>query len=92
MILLFQPSSVYFGVNVNVSAPVFLFPLTRDSNQSLMVDLGSLAVQNSLKSIESGGESVTLDAYIIQLQSFKISRSVIMCLECDISSRRSIRH
>ena len=69
-----QRPSVYFLIDVQVTAPVLLVPLTRDAEQSIMVDLGHLEIKNGLETTDIQGESVTVDAYALRLQSFKISR------------------
>ncbi len=61
-------------VDVKVHAPVLIVPLNESGTQGLMVDLGSLSIQNTLL---TPAENVGIDAYGFTLQSFKISRYIL---------------
>lgn len=61
-------------MDVKVHAPVLLIPTNQRSEQGIMVDLGSLAVQNTLLIPDQSAGNIGIDAYGITLNSFKISR------------------
>jgi len=62
-------------VAVSVHAPVLIVPVGGDSRDGFMVDLGSVAVQNTLL-IPDQQARACIDAFGIKLDSFKVSRSV----------------
>ena len=63
-------------VDVKVHAPVMLIPTSQQSTQGIMVDLGSVAVQNTLLIPDKSANNIGIDAYGITLNAFKISRWV----------------
>ena len=72
-----QASDKYFNVEVAVHAPVLILPISETSRDGFMVDLGSLAVRNTLLIPDQSLVQVGVDAYGIKLDSFKISRLVL---------------
>ena len=71
-----QAIDKYFKVEVTVNAPVVLLPVSEVSDQCFMIDMGSLAVQNTLLIPDKSQVRVGIDAYGIKLESFKVSRYV----------------
>ena len=71
-----QAHDKYFKVEVTAHAPVIIFPVSESSNQGFMMDLGSLAIQNTLLVPDQSQRRVGIDAYGIKLESFKVSRLV----------------
>ena len=69
-----QAHDKYFKVEVIVQAPVLLLPISEQSDQGFMVDLGSVAIQNTLIVPDQSQVRVGIDAYGIKLDSFKVSR------------------
>ena len=65
---------MYFVLNVTMHAPAILLPLSEDSNQGFMVDLGKVKLLNALLKPEHTEEYIGIDGYGITLESFKISR------------------
>lgn len=72
-----QANDKYFKVEVAVNAPVLILPISETSRDGFMVDLGSLAIQNTLLVPDQSQVQVGIDAYGIKLDSFKVSRSVL---------------
>ncbi len=66
-----QAHDKYFSVAVNVHAPVLIVPISETSSDGFMVDLGSIAVQNTLLVPD---QKAYIDAFGIRLDSFKVSR------------------
>ncbi len=71
-----QAHEKYFKIEVGVHAPVLILPVGEHSDQGLMVDLGSLAIRNTLLTPDQSQVRVGIDAYGIKLDSFKVSRWV----------------
>ena len=65
---------MYFKLNVTMHAPAFLLPLSEESSQAFMVDLGKVQVLNALLMPEHTEGYIGIDGYGITLDSFKISR------------------
>lgn len=72
-----QAHDKYFKVEVAVHAPVLILPISESSKDGFMVDLGSVAIQNTLLIPDQSQVQVGIDAYGIKLDSFKVSRSVV---------------
>ena len=71
LILFVQAWDKYMSVDVSLSAPVLLIPVSEVSAQAFMINLGSISAQNMLLSPEEG---VGMEAFGINLDSFKASR------------------
>ena len=69
----FQTQDKYFKIDVTVHAPVLVVPLTDQMEQGLMVDLGSVNIENTLL-VPDPSSNVAIDAYGVKLDSFKVSR------------------
>ena len=61
----------YLTIDVNAHAPVLILPVSEDSAQAFMVDLGSISVRNMLLPLDEGAG---VEAYGINLDSLKASR------------------
>ena len=61
-------------MEVSVHAPVLVLPVSETSKEGFMVDLGSLAIENTLLIPDQSVGQLGVDAYGIKLDSFKISR------------------
>ena len=57
-----------------MQAPVLILPVSEHSDQGFMIDLGSLAIQNTILVPDQSQVRVGIDAYGIKLDSFKVSR------------------
>lgn len=64
-----QAQEVYVKLCISVHAPTILLPV--GSQQAFMVDLGRLQVENQARQL---GQGVTIDAFDISLEQFKVSR------------------
>ena len=65
-------------------APAVLLPVSEDSTQSFMVDLGKVKLLNTLLKPEHTEEYIGIDGYGITLESFQISRYKCMYNKCGI--------
>lgn len=69
-----QTEDKYFKVDVVVHAPVLFLPVSEESPQSFVLDLGSVSIQNTLLIPDHTAGNIGIDAYGIKLDSFKVSR------------------
>ncbi|XP_064395949.1 intermembrane lipid transfer protein VPS13A-like isoform X2 [Halichondria panicea] len=80
----------FLVVDVKVQAPVLIVPTSQEATQGLMVDLGSLSIQNTLL---APADNVGVDAYGFTLSSFKISRVLLdpsVVVGCPVLAERTL--
>lgn len=78
----FAKKSFRLLMDVNLKAPVIVFPESSTSCNALVADLGLIRVQNEFKLVSSDESSLppVLDNMHVQLTHLKLSRYVCSCL------------